>query len=959
MTDRSDSLEPLPIDGVLPRVLASLEDKPCLVLRAETGAGKTTRVPPALLATCWRRQHGGGRILVLEPRRVAARAAARRIAQERTWTVGDEVGFQVRFDRRFHDGTPLVLVTEGILVRKLQSDPFLEDVAAVVFDEFHERNLHSDLSLAMCRKVQQEARPELRLILMSATLDPEPLVEYLGEDATSVVDSPGRQHPVVVEYLTQTEERPIHVTARAGIQRMLEAVAGDLLVFLPGIGEIRRTADALESLARRADLDVVPLFGDLPPEQQDQALRAGSRRRVVLATNVAETSVTVEGIEAVVDTGLARTMRYDPSYGLDRLELGRISRASAEQRKGRAGRLGPGECLRLWTEHDHLGLRERQVPEIQRVDLSSSMLELLSWGESEPRTFPWLDSPEPAVVDRALALLEDLGATDGGKLTDIGRALARLPLQPRLARLLVAGHDLGVLRRAARIAAILSERDLVSRPAGSSPAAARSTPSDVLDRLEALEDWERRNHGETALGPVSSSRCRHVLRVAKQLESAASQALRKPPRSVEVDPDEAVLRSLLAAYPDRVSRRRSPGSEQAVMVGGRGVRLSDASSVRDGDLFVAIELSAARSGSHSHSLVRQASRIERRWLERHLQTEDVALWDGDSQRARGLRRTRYRDLVLDEVEIDPGPDEASRLLAEAAVADPSRAFDFQDRPVADFLARIRSLRQWIPELNLPSFEGRHFEIEVLPHLVAGRRSFADLRRAPLLDVMKGTLDYEQRRALERDAPERLPIPSGSQIRLDYGSGEPGSPPILAARIQELFGLAETPTVAGGRVQVLMHLLAPNMRPQQVTRDLKSFWKNTYPEVRKELAGRYPSTTGPKIPPRRWLASDRAGRSEGATASIRSMRIHVVAFATASDVLGRGPTEIELPDGARLSTLRDHLFERHPRLEELWPRLAVAVDGALTKDDPELTAGVEVALLPPVSGGAQPLDSIDP
>lgn len=848
-------LDPLPIDDVLPDVLATLDERPCLVLRADTGAGKTTRVPPALLDASWCIA-GGGRVVMLEPRRVAARAAARRIAQERGWTLGDEVGYQVRFDRQWHEGTRLVVVTEGILVQMLQRDPFLDGVAALVFDEFHERNLHSDLSLAMSRKVQREARDELRLVVMSATLDPVPLVAYLGDDATSVVDSPGRLYPVEVSYLERPDERPVHTVARTGVERMLGEVDGDLLVFLPGVGEIRRTEELLDQVAKRrgieAGFDIVPLYGDLPPEKQDRALSAGPRRRVVLATNVAETSVTVEGIEAVVDSGLARTMRFDPSYGLDRLELGRISRASAEQRTGRAGRLGPGRCLRLWTEHDDLSLQEREVPEIRRVDLASTALELLAWGESDPRSFPWLDAPEPAAMDRALELLEDLGATDGGDLTDLGRVLARMPLHPRLARLLVAGHRRGVLGRAARVAAILSERDLVFRPTGRRPVvAARSTPSDLLDRLEGLEDYERRNYGETALGPVDPSRCRHALRVAKQLQQVAERALRgdRPDlSSSDLDVDDAVLQSLLMAYPDRVARRREAGGKLAVMAGGRGVKLADMSSVHDAEFFLAIELSGARPGVHANSLVRQASAVDREWLEEDgLVTDDVVVWDAESERARGRRQTRYRDLVLEESDIDPGAERAAQVLREAAAAEPQRALDLDQKDVAGFLARVRSLRQWHPELDLPAFDGEHLKEAVLPHLVVGQRSFADLRKQPLLGLLKGALSYEQLQAVDREAPERIEVPSGSHIRLDYDGGEPGSPPVLAARIQELFGLADTPTVAGGRVRVLMHLLAPNMRPQQVTQDLESFWKNTYPEVRKELAGRYPKHHWPEDP----------------------------------------------------------------------------------------------------------------
>lgn len=843
--------QPLPIDDVMPEIVSGLAERPNLVLRAETGAGKTTRVPPALVDALDEWEAEAKRVVMLEPRRVATRAAAKRIAHERRWSLGEEVGYQVRFDRRWSDESRLVVVTEGILVQWLQRDPFLDDVGVVIFDEFHERNLASDLSLAMARKVQREARDDLRMVVMSATLDPEPLREYLGAESTTVVDSPGRLYPVEVEYLSRPDPRSTPAVVRAGVEKMLDEVEGDVLVFLPGVGEIHRSKELLEPAARRRDLDLVPLYGNLPPEKQDAALRSGPRRRVVLATNVAETSVTVEGIEAVVDSGLARTMRSDPSYGLDRLELGRISRASAEQRKGRAGRLGPGRCLRLWTEHDDLSLQEEDVPEIRRVDLASTALELLAWGESDPQSFPWLDAPEPAAMNRALELLADLGATEDAAgqlgLTDVGRALARLPLHPRLGRLLLEGARRGVPGRTARLAAILSERDLVHRSGRGPAQASATTASDLLDRLQALEDLERRNYGETVLGPVDRGRGRHVLRVAKQLEDMARRRLGEDAGELREDSvlrsDDAVLRSLLAAYPDRVARRREKGSALGVMVGGRGVKLARMSSVREAEIFLAVELDAGKPGVHAESLVRQASLVERQWLEEDLRTEDAAYFDEESQRVRGARRTLYRDLVLEEVEIDPGQAQAEEVLAEAAAADPESALSLGSREVASFLDRVRSLREWMPELDLPAFD-REDLARLMPHLVVGCRSFGDLRRAPLLEVLKGTLGYEELQALDRHAPERVRVPSGSRVRLDY---EPGRPPVLAARIQELFGLGETPRVARGKVPVLMHLLAPNMRPQQVTQDLASFWENTYPEVRKELAGRYPKHHWPEDP----------------------------------------------------------------------------------------------------------------
>lgn len=842
-------LPPLPIDDVLPEILAALSGGTGLVLRAPTGAGKTTRVPPALLDA----GRGGGRkIIVLEPRRIAARAAARRIAAERGGTLGEEVGYHVRFDRRAGSGTRLLVVTEGIFVQMLQRDPFLEDVGCVIFDEFHERNLGSDLALAMTRRVQLEARDDLAVVVMSATLDPEPIAELLG--GCPAIESEGRLHPVEIRYLEKPDPRPIVDVTAAGVRRAVEATEGDLLVFLPGVGEIRRTEKRLEAYARERGLELASLYGDLPADQQDRILKPGSRRKIVLATNVAETSITLEGVTGVVDSGLAREMRSDPSTGLDRLELTRISRASADQRAGRAGRQGPGVCWRLWTAHDDRSLAPRTTPEIRRVDLAAPSLQLLAWGESDLAAFGWFEAPEPAALERALELLRDLGATDRrGRPTELGRAMARLPIHPRLGRLLVAGQQVGEARRAALCAALLSEREIVHRSAGPPVSASLTGDSDLLDRALALERFEASGYAETATGPVHRGRARHVLRVARQLDRLAARLPDAGDGDGASDRDgpsreEALLRALLAAYPDRIARRREPGSPRGVMVGGRGVRLAEESCVREGELFLGHELTESR-GTVREALVRQASRIEVDWLPPEELTDVVeAVFDPERERVVGRRRLRYRDLVLREEDRDArdaegGSTEIERLLVAAAAERLDRALALDEPAVGSFLARCRSLDRWRPELALPAFEDDDL-IALLPHLAAGSRSFADLRRAPLLQILQGSLDFEQRSALDREAPERLEVPSGSYVRLRY---EPGQPPVLAVRIQEMFGLRETPAVAGGRVPVLLHLLAPNMRPQQVTHDLASFWSNTYGEVRKELKARYPKHAWPEDP----------------------------------------------------------------------------------------------------------------
>jgi ATP-dependent helicase HrpB len=826
----------LPIDDVLPELIAALREDSAAVLIAPTGAGKTTRVPPALLAAGIGE---GRRIVMLEPRRIGARDAARRMAEERGWTLGNEVGYQVRFERKAGPGTKILVVTEGILVQMLQSDPFLEDVGVVIFDEIHERSLQTDLSLAMARRVQREVRPDLRLLAMSATLDPGPVAAFLGECPT--IESRGRLYPVEVLHIPKPDERPLPAQVASGVGRVLGATPGDVLVFLPGVGEIQRSAEALAGPAAEADLAVLPLYGDLPAERQDQVLRPLDRRKVVLATNVAETSITIDGVTAVVDSGLVRRLRFDPSTGLDRLELGKISRASAEQRAGRAGRQAPGVCLRLWPAWDHASLPERETPEIARVDLAGPALQLLAWGEPDLAAFGWFEAPDPAVVAAASLLLRQLGATSEHGVTALGRTLTRLPVHPRLGRLLVEGHRLGHPWEAALLAALLSERDPFLRgarregPRGSSR-------SDLLDRLDALDTFERReSSGDDRLNPGAA---RFVLRARDQLADLARRELGRPEGGDGDDREEALLRALLAAYPDRLTRRREPRSPRGVMVGGRGVRLADESAVLEAELFLSIEADAGRAGPQSEALVRVASAVEPGWLPpERLRTTVELSFDPERERVAAWKRIRYEDLVLSESEVPPDAGEAGEALARAAAERLDRALPLEDPEVDSFLARARCLRGWMPELGLPAFDD-DFLRGLLPTLAAGRKSFAELRRAPLLDVLRGALSWEQLQALEREAPERLEVPSGSRIRLDY---EPDRPPVLAARIQEMFGLAETPRVAAGRVPVLLHLLAPSGRPQQVTHDLRSFWENTYPQVRKELAGRYPKHAWPQDP----------------------------------------------------------------------------------------------------------------
>jgi ATP-dependent helicase HrpB len=841
--------DPLPIDAALPELLAELRAAGAVVLRAPTGAGKTTRVPPAVVESGLA---GDGLVIVLEPRRVAARAAARRMAIEHGSPLGDTFGYQVRFDRKAGTRTRVLVVTPGVLLRRLHDDPCLDGVTCVVFDEFHERGLESDLAFGMVRLIRESVRPDLKAVVMSATVDADPVSAYLG--GCPVVASEGRAFPVEIAYRSRRADTPLIEAVGDAVREVLDEMTGDVLVFLPGLREIRQAAEVLAGV----DAEVLPLHGELPPEQQDRALLKLARRKVVLATNVAETSVTVEGVTAVVDSGLARQMEFEPAVGMDRLRLVPISRASADQRAGRAGRTQPGVCVRLWDEASHRSRPEQTVPEIRRVDLCGAVLQLIALGESDAARFPWLDAPRPEAIAQSVQLLEQLGLMGGNAITDLGRAAAGLPVHPRLGRLLLEGRRLGCPDRAALAAALLSERDPVQRDFDSGPPVRTAPPtvSDVLDRVEAMEAFEATGRLDGPLGRLHRGGARAVLEVRDQLRRLVRPGPPSPfpPREgrVKAPPppgeglgwlgsDTALFRCVFAAYPDRLARRREPGSTRAVTVGGRGVKLAPTSGVTEPELFVCVDVDAGGADS----FVRLASGVERDWLPVERITARIEVrFDEVTEKLAARKRTQFDDLVLDDTPAHiADEDEAARVLAVAAAERLEKVLPPPDSDAGRYRTRVRCLRTWLPELNLPAFDATDLR-EALESLARGRRSLAELRNGPWLDVMKGQLSYEQLRAVEIEAPERIEVPSGSHITIEYAEGRP---PVLAARIQEMFGLAETPRLARGRVKVLLHLLAPNYRPQQVTDDLASFWKNGYPLVRKELRARYPKHSWPEDP----------------------------------------------------------------------------------------------------------------
>lgn len=851
--------ERLPVDALLPEIKEALDSGNRLVLRAATGAGKTTRVPPALLRE-------GGQIVVLEPRRVAARAAAARVAGELDVELGREVGYQVRFDNRTSKDTQLSYVTEGIFLRRLQSDPFLDGVHTVVIDEFHERSLIGDTVLALVRLLQDNLRGDLRLLIMSATLELEDLGDRLG---APVIDSPGRSYPVEIDYLKRPDPRPVPSRVAAAVRRIVGSErAGatgldSVLAFLPGRGELTRTAEQLDDLG----VPIEQLYGDLPLEQQTRVLRS-TQRRVVLATNVAETSVTVDGIGFVVDSGMHRELRFDPATGLDRLELLPISRAAADQRAGRAGRQGPGHALRLWTSSEQAQRLPASKPEIERVDLSSTILFVLAMGEQVDQ-LPWLDPPPPASLQRARQLLHDLGAVDSAGITDLGRRLADLPVHPRLGRILLDGAAGAFATEAALLAALLSERDPITSAQGPTRGQGRSvdhpTDSDLFDRLAILQG-ARTGAGS---GRVHRGRVRNIQRMARQLAGMVpTDTDRRPdfPRSGEANSKRLLLGCLLDAYPDRVAALEAlEGESHEVtgrMVGDIGVRLSPRSNVAlppgARSLALCTELGGVfQSGDRRRTVVHSATLLDLDDLPpERLVEEDIVAFDESSERVVGYRVASYRvgaadqprRLELDRRDAIPHPERAAELLAERAKLELERALGL-DRD------RFRSLRRRLAFVHLeieraPIRSAESLPVwtaatwsEVIDHLASGCRSYAELQQAAAKWIPH-LLDHRQRSILDRLAPERIELPNGRSAAVEYPED---GPPTLAARIQDLFGWQDTPRILDGRYPLLLQLLAPNMRPQQITDDLRGFWTGSYELVRKELAGRYPKHPWPTNP----------------------------------------------------------------------------------------------------------------
>ncbi len=843
------TLPHLPVADVLAEVVAASRSG-AVVVTAPPGSGKTMLVPAAILDDL----PPPRKVVLMQPRRLAARSVAHQIARLRDVPLGGEVGYQVRFDSKVGRDTRLVVETTGIMLRRLLDDVALDGIGAVVLDEFHERTIEMDLVLGLLVRVQQTLRPDLRIVVMSATLAAEPVARLLGGHKPGargcpIVSAHGRLFPVEVRYGKRGEQRELVDLVAAAVPESLEHTDGHVLVFLPGVGEIMRCEQALAPLADREGHALFTLFGDLPPEEQDRVLADVGRRKIILSTNVAETSLTIPGITAVIDSGTARQMRVAAATGLPRLELIPISRAAADQRAGRAGRTGPGICRRLWDEASHHHRAAAETPEALRGDMAGPLLQLLALGEQA--AFPWLDEPPPEAMANARALLVQLGAIEAredaaDRITPLGTELVRLPAHPRLARLLLAGGRHGVLRETSIAAALLSERDPFRTGShgrrGPRDRMTVRTRSDVVDRVTALQAFHAGMRFDDPDLEVHHGGAANILRTAEQLYRLVDTEL--APRAE--DPAQALMRALLEAFPDRLARLRPGTQDRATMVGGRGVRLDGGSRVRQEPLFLAIDL----NDIGGEASVRLASAVEPAWLAEeplagtNLRRVEELLFAPSRGQVEARLRTYWIDLVIDETPIAiRDADAAADLLAREARGQFDRVLPTDDTAAGKFLARIRWLAEAAPDLGLPSCDEQMLA-GLLPEVCRGLRSLDEVRSADWLSHLHAAIGYDRLGEIDRLAPTEYELPNGKRQPLVY---ELGKPPILAVRIQELFGVRETPRIAGGRIPVLLHLLGPNHRPQQVTADLASFWQNTYPVVKKELRRRYPKHSWPDDP----------------------------------------------------------------------------------------------------------------
>ena len=856
----------LPIYQLENAIVEQLRHQNRLILQSPTGSGKSTQVPQMLLD---QGILGEGEVVVLQPRRLATRMLAARVAQERKVRLGDEVGYQIRFDRVVSENTRIRFVTEGVLLRQLLNDPHLRGVSAIVFDEFHERHLYGDITLARSLHLQETKRPDLKLIVMSATLDAGQLESYMAPCKT--LKSQGRTFPVEIEYLPRAihpEHDKIWDVAAEALEQLAEVNDGDVLVFMPGAYEISRTVEALRHSRVGSEFLVLPLHGELPVADQDAAVAQYYQRKVVVATNVAETSLTIDGIRLVIDSGLARIPRYDPNRGINTLLVEKISRASADQRTGRAGRTAPGHCLRLWTDIEQEGRPAQELPEIKRLDLSEVVLTLKASGIVDIAGFRWLESPDSKSLERAELLLQDLGALSNGRaegdappesvfapqtlgadITPLGRRMLAFPVHPRYARMLLEADRLGCVRAIALVAALSQGRNLLRRSEGRQMDDDRSDLfgekqlSDFFILMSAYRYAEQNNFNPNSCRRLGINAI--AAREAGQTFSQFLKIARDEKLDLEghkgTDPlDESIQRCVLAGFADQLAMRVDSGSLRCNLVHGRRGVLARESGVHHSSLVVASEVREIQGkGGELSVLLNTLTAINPEWLRElypdAFKVRAEAFYDSVQRRVMLRRQTMFKDLVLEAQTTDKVPAQDAALILTEQVLLGNCVLTLWDNSVEQWITRVHRLREWMPELELPAIgdEERRAIIEQICH---GAANYKEIKERPIWPVVKSWLSKSQQDLVEKFAPERVELPNGKKWKIIY---ETKAAPTIAARIQELYGVEGSITIASGRVPLVIQVLAPNHRPIQVTQNLSTFWKESYPKHKLELQRKYP------------------------------------------------------------------------------------------------------------------------
>jgi ATP-dependent helicase HrpB len=837
----------LPIYDLEGEVVASLRARGRIIVQAPTGSGKSTQIPQMLLRAGFL---DGGQAVVLQPRRLAARMLAKRVAEEMGGKLGETVGYQIRLESRVSERTRIRFVTEGILLRQMTFDPELRGVSAVVFDEFHERHLYGDISLARALRIQRTVRPDLAIVVMSATLDAGALREYLAP--CDVLVSDGRMFPVRIEYLAKPanfEADPVWDVAARECARVAGSSEGDMLVFMPGAYEIGRTLQAIQGTRALGGFAVLPLHGELPPEAQDRAVARADGRKIIVSTNVAETSLTIDGVTAVIDSGLARTARFDPARGINTLLVERISMASADQRAGRAGRTAPGLCVRLWAERENAHRPAHELPEVKRLDLSEVVLTLKAAGIVDLAEFDWFERPDPRGIEKAQSLLRDLGALDpaGGAITDVGRRMLRFPVHPRYARMFLAAQERGCVRPVAMMAALTQGRNFLLRGVDRRVEEAREetlgaeTESDFFLLMRAWRFADRTGFSADAcrrLG-IHAQAARQVGPLFGQfIEIASAEGLDASERRVD---GREVCKCVLAGFPDHLARRLDTSTLRCDLVHGRRGMLARESAMGKAVLLVAAEITeiGGRGGEVS-VILNIATAVDEAWLRELFPGEltDVreVAYDPAAKRVVARRERKFRDLVLEsKSSSDDVPADAAAALLAREVAAGRITIDAWDDSVEQWITRVNRLAEWFPEYEVNPI-GPSDRATLLEQVCYGETSARGVKARDVMPVLRDWLTAEQLAAMDKVVPDRLEMANGRRSRLTYPRE---GPPVLSARIQELYGIEGRFTLGHGRVPVKIEVLAPNQRPIQVTDDLTSFWREIYPRIRPELSRRYP------------------------------------------------------------------------------------------------------------------------